>query len=97
MSKEAKTEGAAPAQVNQPGAAGAVDLTMTWAAVARLIASLAMDGKQQKALRGMLPDLARCAACAQALVALQPTLTEEQKATMSRAMVAALTTYSGEA
>lgn len=62
-----------------------IDLTPTWGEVGLMVKRLAMSN-EEKALRTIWPEAARAFASAQALTALQPSLTSEQKTLVDRVM-----------
>ena len=67
-----------------------IDMTPTWGEVGRIYLAL-LDSEEWKALRHARPEFARAFAGMEALNAVLPTLTDEQKATVSRVLAEELT------
>lgn len=67
-----------------------IDITPTWGEWGNIYSRFAECG-ETKAVRELRADFARAMAAAQALKAITDTLTEEQQATVSKAMTAELT------
>ena len=55
-----------------------VDLTPTWGDIGNLFMRLALSSELQ-VIENMRPEFARAMACAQALVVIEDTLTDDQK------------------
>lgn len=70
-------------------AAETIDITPTWGSIGALYVRLA-ESQEVKAISGMRSDVAHAFASAEALKAIMPTLTTEQRAIMSRTLTAEL-------
>lgn len=68
----------------------AIDMTPSWGDVGMLHKRLVVS-REYKALIAFQPEVARAFAMAQALNDLMPSLTEEQRTTLSKGIVAGLT------
>lgn len=66
-----------------------IDMTPTWGEIGVLYARLA-ESREVKAIREMRPDVARAFAAAQALKAIQASLTEAQSAIVAQTLTAEL-------
>lgn len=66
-----------------------IDMTPTWGEIGLLYTRLA-ESREVKAIREMRPDVARAFAAAQALKAIQASLTEAQSAIVAQTLTAEL-------
>ncbi|GJH39049.1 hypothetical protein CBA19CS91_39850 [Paraburkholderia hospita] len=67
-----------------------IDMTPTWGQIGAMYVRLA-ESKEVKAIRALRPEVARAFAAAQALQAINDTLTEEQRAIAAKTLTEELT------
>jgi hypothetical protein len=67
-----------------------LDITPTWGEIGNLFMRLALSN-EARAIEAMKPEIARAMASAQALVAIEKTLTDEQNSIVAKTLAAELT------